>query len=373
MKVLISIWSLASGQGGPTRSTIGIAKALSAAGVDVVLVSHVPGVISDRDRQALRESGVVFWEGRGNGLLTALADSSGLVRDIKPDIVHLQGLWKMSTHAMNVMAFRQDVPIVVSPRGMLDPWALSVKSLKKKVGMALYQRRDLDRATAFHAASPEEAEHIEAQGFSQPIIIAPNAVDLPGLAPRSASGGSTRTALFLSRLHPGKGLLLLAEAWGKVRPKGWKIRVVGPDGYGHKKEVVAAIESLGISEDWQFDGEISDKDKWAIYQSADLFIHPSASENFGISIAEALASGLPVITTKGCPWGEIQGRCGWWIDRNVDALASAMREAMGLDDSVRCEMGEKGRELIEEKYTWGAVARKMIKGYEMCLDAKRLK
>ena len=369
MKVLQSIFSLASENGGPTRSTIGLSKALVQAGVDVVLVSHVPGTVSGEHREDLARCGVDFREGRGIAYRTALKDSMKLLEEVRPDIVHVQGMWKLSTHAMNVAASRARIPIVISPRGMLDPWALSVKKWKKRLGMVLYQRGDLKRAFAFHAASSTESEHVRALGFRQPIIEVPNGVNLPEEWPerKVTDGTHVHTALFLSRMHPGKGLILLADAWAALRPQGWRMLVVGTNERGHGDEIQAYVKELGIASDWVFYGEASDREKWAIYRSADLFVHPSASENFGLSIAEALAAGLPVITTKGCPWDEIQGTCGWWIDRNKDALVSAMREAMALTDTQRQTMGENGHDLIHAKYTWPAIARRMKEGYESLL------
>ena len=364
MKVILSIWSLASENGGPTRSTIGFAKALSRAGVDVCLLSHDPKSVTDDVVAELKKSGVNYREGRGHDYKTALSDSRELVREINPDLVHVQGMWKLSTHAMNVAAREKGISIVISPHGMLAPWALSVKRWKKMLGMMLYQKGDLKHADAFQVMCQEEAEHVRQFGLQTPTFVVPIGVDIPDFSTmRRRADGEKRTALFLSRLHPGKGLLLLAEAWAKLRPHGWRMLVVGPNERGHKEVVAAKLNELGIAEDWCFYGEASDNEKWDIYRDADLFIHPSESENFCISIAEALASGLPVITTKGCPWEEIDGRCGWWIERSVDNLVEAMRMAFSLSDDERAAMGDKGRVLIETKYAWPVVARKMQEGY----------
>lgn len=363
MKILLAIWSLASENGGPTRSTIGLARALAAQGQAVVLFANVPGRVPQATIQELQEKGVDFREGRGSDFFIALKDSRALLEEIRPDIVHIQGLWKLASHAMNVVAHRLGIPVVISPRGMLDPWALSVKKWKKRLGMFLYQKRDLKRAIAFHATATEEAEHIRDFGLKQSIGIVPNAVSSPEVLP-IVNKDEVKTAFFMSRLHPGKGLLLLAETWAKVKPMGWRMMVAGADSYGHKVEVVEKLKSLGIENDWTFVGELGDEQKWQALVNADLFIHPSASENFGISIAEALAAGLPVITTKGCPWAEIDGKCGWWIDRTVEQLSDAMQKAMAISDAERTQMGENGKRLIQEKYTWPAVAKQMSAFYE---------
>lgn len=364
MRILLAIWSLASENGGPTRSTIGLARALAELGQTVILFTNVPSCVPQATIQALQTKGVDFREGRGCGFLTALKDSKALLEEVKPDIVHIQGLWKLASHAMHVVAHRFGISVVISPRGMLDPWALSVKKWKKRCGMFLYQKHDLKHAVAFHATAEAEAEHIRDFGLKQSVWVVPNAVSCPKELPIANKEMDVKTAFFMSRLHPGKGLLLLADAWAKVKPTGWRMMVAGADSYGHKGEVVEKLKSLGIENDWTFAGELDDEQKWQALVNADLFIHPSASENFGISIAEALCAGIPVITTKGCPWLEIDGKCGWWIDRTIPHLADAMECAMALSDVERYAMGEQGKQLIQEKYTWPAVAKQMVAFYE---------
>lgn len=367
MRVLISIFSLASINGGPTRSSKGLACALAAAGAEVSLLSHIPGTMTEEEIAVLRNAGVDFLEGRGIKYSIAREDCRKILAELKPDLVHVQGMWKMSTHAMNVEATRAGVPVVISPRGMLDPWALSVKKWKKRLGMMLYQHGDLKRAKAFHATTEQEAQNIRDFGLAQPIIIAPNGVALPdsNISQFKHSNISSHSALFLSRLHPGKGLMLLAEAWAKVRPQGWRMVVAGSNEQNHREAVEARLTELGIADDWQFVGEVKDCDKWDYYRSADLFIHPSASENFGISICEALAMGVPVITTKGCPWSEIvERKCGWWVERTVEDIATALREATRLSDDQRLAMGASSRKLVEEKYTWPAIGEKVRRAYE---------
>ena len=200
-----------------------------------MLVSHVPGKVSEKEQDTLKTCGVEFREGHGVKCRTTLQDSLRFLEEFHPDVVHIQGMWKLSTHSMNVAAAKSGFPIVISPRGMLDPWALSVKKWKKRLGMFLYQRGDLKRAAAFHAASDIEAEHIRSFGLTQPIITVPNGVNLPEKLPLREACGLTRehTALFLSRMHPGKGLMLLAEAWALLRPQGWRMMAVGTNERGH--------------------------------------------------------------------------------------------------------------------------------------------
>ena len=354
MKVLHVITSIDPASGGPTRSVKGLCRSLSNAGIDTTLL-----VVCGHH---------LFENACGVHVLYKTAPS---IEDF--DIVHLHGLWQWGVHKVAKECQHKNVKYVISPRGMLDPWALSVKKWKKFVAMFLYQRRDLEMSRAFHATAEAESEHIRACGLQQPIMVAPNGVDLPTVMPERMpiDDFKGKTAIFLSRLHPGKGLLTLADAWAQSRPQGWRMLVIGPDSYGHKKEVFERLLANGISDQWRFVDAVNDIDKWRYYRSADLLVHPSVSENFGITIAEGLVAGLPVIATKGTPWGELESRgCGWWVDVGVEPLVEALTKAVLLSDAARRAMGERGRKLVEEKYTWEAVVRKMVKGYEEVLHGQ---
>ena len=355
MKILHVTRSISRDEGGPARSVQGLVAAQNKIGVESWLLPMrkgprpwVEGVVHFSDSEPFEN----------------------LAFRIKPDLVHIHGLWNLEEHRCAVICRRWRIPYVISPRGMLDPWSLSVKKWKKRLGMFLYQRNDLKHASAFHATADTEARHIKELGFHQPIILSPNGVDIPLEMPERCGfdGCRKKTAVFLSRLHPGKGLLTLADAWSRVRPEGWRMLVVGPDTYGHQKDVVERLTQCGILKDWEFLSAADDNEKWRMYRSSDLLVHPSVSENFGMTIAEGLASELPVIATKGAPWSELEtNKCGWWIDIGVDPLIAALSDATSLSDNERFEMGKRGRKLIEEKYTWDSAAEKMIEGYKEVL------
>lgn len=355
MKILHVISGISRISGGPARSSQGLVAAECRAGVDAWIYPF---------------DGAEPWiEGvRKYKLKGAELDAADLAQF---DIVHIHGIWSPRLHNVAKMCRAAKVPYIIAPRGMLDPWALSVKPFRKMIARILYQDRDLCGAAAIHATAVAEAEHIREVGFTNKIIISPNGIDAPKCSKVEGEmgNGNNKIALFLSRLHPGKGLMALAESWAKVRPQGWVMRVVGPDSYGHKADVVAKLHSLGIEEDWQFRDMVDDEEKWREYAAADLLVHPSVSENFGITIAEGLAAGLPVICTKGTPWSDIEEmRCGWWIDVGVDSLVTALKSATSLTEDERGEMGKRGRKLVEEKYTWEAVCGKMVEGYESILN-----
>ena len=328
------------------------------------------------------------------------------------DLVHIHGIWSWKLHRVAVMCRKAGVPYVIAPRGMLEPWSLKQKGLKKRIARFLYQDRDLRLAAALHATAESEAEQFRKLGFRNKIIVSPNGVNVPEGKVERKGGGGQRRALFVSRMHPKKGVLELVESWarafkekGKVKnEKVWTCELVytmnSDEERAYEKRVKQRILDLGMSygemahgalsvrsgkdsaspllagqsPDFIFTGALDDEKKWEAYGRADLFVLPTYSENFGIVVAEALWAGVPVITTKGTPWKDLEDyKCGWWIDLpdekvekrgeggQWNALESALREACGADD-LR-EKGARGRQLVGSKYTWTAVVNAMVEGY----------
>ncbi len=287
------------------------------------------------------------------------------------DLLHLHGLWKYPSVATLQWARRTRKPYLVSAHGMLEPWALAQSQWLKRFASRLYQRPCLRHAACLRATSRLEFESIRQAGYCNPVALIPNGVELPPPRPAghpSLSPGKKRRALFLSRLHPKKGLLNLITAWTRLRPQGWELLVAGPDEGGHLAQLKAKVAAYGMEAEILFPGEAWGYARTRLYASSDLFLLPSFSENFGLVVAEALSCELPVITTRATPWQELEELgCGWWIETGVDPLVRALREALSLPPHCLREMGQRGRRLVESKYTWEPVGRQMLEVYEWLL------
>jgi glycosyltransferase involved in cell wall biosynthesis len=136
--------------------------------------------------------------------------------------------------------------------------------------------------------------------------------------------------------------------------------IAGPDEGGHRAEVERVVKARGLEEIVQFVGPIPDQEKWRIYRSADLFVLPTFSENFGSVVAEALGCEVPVITTRCAPWSEIErAKCGWWVDPCTEAIASALEMAVATHPDDLRQMGVRGRDLVRRQYSWCRVAKQM--------------
>ncbi|WP_207690987.1 glycosyltransferase [Desulfonema limicola] len=283
-------------------------------------------------------------------------------------LIHDHGVWLSANHAAASAARRLNIPLIINPRGMLEPWAIQFKAWKKYFAWKLYQNRDLHTAALFCATAEQEYENIRKLGFKQPIAVIPNGVDLPKWQRPSCSQSKIHTALFLSRVHPKKGLLNLVKAWTMVKPENWQVIIAGPDENGHLKEVETAVLKAGLQAVFKFAGSVEGKEKSDLYLKSDLFILPTFSENFGVVVAEALSYGVPVITTKGTPWeGLTTHKCGWWIDIGAESLAEAVQQAVLLTDEQRFEMGKQGRKYVERSFGWEKIAEDMISVYQWVL------
>ncbi|MCX6930311.1 MAG: glycosyltransferase [Verrucomicrobia bacterium] len=300
----------------------------------------------------------------------------GLARDLRaigPDLVHLHGAWRYNSVAVWQWGRRTGRPYVVSPHGMIEPWSLRQSRLPKQIANLVYQGPCLRNAKCICATSMMEAESIRQAGYHNPIALVPNGVEFPPKPlPRSSrADGRPRRALFLSRIHPKKGLLNLVKAWRVIQPVGWELLIVGPDEAGHSAEVKASVREHGLQDRVLFPGEAWGEEKTKLYCDSDLFVLPSFSENFGLVIAEALSCEVPVITTRATPWRELEERrCGWWIETGVAPLVGALREALALPAVALHEMGLRGRILVEEKYAWGPIGQQMVEVYAWMLGRR---
>jgi glycosyltransferase involved in cell wall biosynthesis len=362
MKVFLAGASLAPVHSGVAYSVCGLANALARAGVEVGVwapdqsAAATPLLAADLPLQRLTGT-----------------ESEALSRFARPDVLHDNGIWWPHNHRLAALAQRDGIARVVSTRGMLEPWAMNHKRWKKRVAWGLYQRRDLTRARWHHTTSDAEAGNVKRLGLDVPVGVIPNGIDVPALdAPvasieaANARAPRRKRALFLGRIYPVKGLPMLVEAWARVRPDGWVLQIAGPDEAGHRAQVEQAIAAAGLNDVVSFTGPLEGDAKRCAFLDADLFVLPTHSENFGTVVAEAMAHGLPVLTTTAAPWPVLRQRgCGWWIDPTVDGIERGLRDATRLDSATLRAMGSKGREFAADNYGWEGIAKRFMSMYEL--------
>jgi glycosyltransferase involved in cell wall biosynthesis len=358
--------------GGPSYSVPRLCQALAAAGAEAVLFSVAAGEsgqcdVCDKGYRDCRFA----WDYARIPILHRLRSSQGLSNALHhvartADVIHSHGLWLMPNIRAGRAAASGRRPLVVSPRGMLAPAALAFSRLKKRAFWKLVQGPAVRGAACIHVTSDQEYEEIRSFGLTNPVAIVPNGIDLPELpAHRSAGPAAERVVLSLGRIHPKKGLACLVHAWSKIEigHPGWRLKIVGPPEAGHDNELRALAIALGLTR-ISIEGPIYGDAKTAAYWDADVFVLSTLNENFGLTVAEALAAGTPVISTKGAPWSGLETEgCGWWIDHGVEPLATGLTQAMALPREALRAMGNKGREWMARDFTWDRVAHDMLGVY----------
>ena len=293
-----------------------------------------------------------------------------LLDEIKPDVFHANCCWDPFSSLTTKWAKQEGYPCVYTPHGMLEPWILARHHWSKKVpALMLYQRNALKIADCLHATAESEKLNIAKLGYNPNIVVVPNCVDISDIKIKD-NWQKKRKILFLSRIHIKKGIEFLIQAVADLKEKMSQYEVIiagqGDDSYIDSLKQMA--RNLGIEKNINFIGGVYADKKWQVFQEADAFVLPTFSENFGIVVAEALASGTPVITTKGTPWQELQTEhCGWWTEIGAEGTRKALKEMIDCSEEELETMGKNGRKLIESKYSSTIVARQMMNLYSKIL------
>ncbi len=288
---------------------------------------------------------------------------TALLDEIRPDVVHVNGCWMPQCALAQRWAQRMGCKVVLTPHGMLEPWIVRRHYYTRKMpALWLYQKRAVVMADCLHATAESERDNILKLGYNTNVEVIANGVDVESIVMKQ-SWKRTRKILFLSRVHVKKGIELLIEAAARLKNELnlYEVTVAGEGDADYIDELKAGTVSVGLDGMVRFVGGVYGEKKWAVLRDADVLVLPTFSENFGIVVAEALACGTPVITTKGAPWSDLAAwKCGWWIERDVDALVEAMKGFLALTDDERRRMGLNGRRLVEAKYSSRRMADDML-------------
>lgn len=384
MHVAHILASLREDYGGPPQAAVGLGSALSRRGIDI---SYWAPVLRNRDD--LVETGNqthLFPLARPHSWFRSPLLAQSLRRSLERiDLFHLHEIWSYPQYAVARLAWETGRPYVIRPAGELEPWRIRkkgwLKYLKKKTYLALIGRRIMARAGCLQAITPREIPGFRASGFRGPITVIPNGINpepfrhLP--APEKfeefwpALKGK-RIVLFLSRLNSEKGLDQLIPAWARLRQRGGYndvfLVVAGPDDRGYGPQIRVLAERIGVGTSVLFPGMVQGLKKIALISRAECYILPSYSEGFSMSILENLAAGKPVLITPGCNFPEVaEVGAGFICNPVAEAIESDLRKLLDLSPEQRRVMGEMGRSLVENNYSWDIAARKMITVYRAIL------
>ena len=286
----------------------------------------------------------------------------------KCDIVHGHSLWSSANLLTGIYAKHRKAKLVTSPHGTLTGYALSRRRILKKMLWPV-QRLALTRADLLHATAKSEVEDIRCAGYKGPVALIPNGVEVPQLI-GDVNGSRKKQVLFLSRIHPTKGIENLLRVWSSIEQNHaeWHLVITGVGAPEYEACLKEMSHSLRVQR-VRWAGPMYGAEKTKLYQESSLFVLPSYSENFGMVVAEALANGCPAIVSRGAPWAALEPEgCGWWVDNSVPTLAAALDAAMQLPQGQLAAMGLRGRAWMERDFGWNAIGKKMDAAYRWLLN-----
>ncbi len=367
-------WLLSPRGGGIPPVVFSVATAQRSSGHEVrILGVHDPG--ADALGEAVTSSAVgPVSLGWAPSLSRALAEAGA-------DVLHLHGLFSWPSHAARMWGRRTGRPVVISPHGMLEPWALAHSAWKKRVFRWVIEDDNLRRAACLHALCAAEARSMRAIGLRSPVAVVPNGVDLPidrnvlagAFERRHPATMGRRCLLFLGRIHPKKGLPHLIHALAAARrlsPRAmadWILIVAGPDQNGHVREVGRLVKELALDRDVLFTGPLHGREKEEALAGASAFVLPSFSEGFSVAALEAMAFRLPLLLTRQCNLDVEAFGGGILADPDADSVTRQLLHLFELSAVQLREMGERGRREVEARYTWPRVARDLLDVYSWVL------
>jgi len=384
MKILHVIPSVAPVRGGPSEVILAIVKALRSQGVEAEIVTtndNGPKLLDVPTGVRLEYQEVPVWFfprfSPPINFLREFAFSSPLTTWLwqnaaRYDLLHIYAIFSYASTVAMVIARHQNIPYINSPLGLLCQWSLQQSKLRKQIYLSLIEQGNLNNSCGLHLTAPKEEEEIASLNLEAPNFMIPHGVSIPPtisnapqlLRQKLQLPEDEPIILFMSRLHPKKGLDYLIPALGKLKDQQFTFIIAGSGEAAYETQLDELLVKAGIHTRTRRLGFVQGEEKNLLLQGADLFTLTSHSENFGIAVVEALAAGLPVVITPGVPLANVVERegVGYVTPLDVESIASSIAGARPSSEA-RKGMGERARGLVTEQYSWDKIALELIAVY----------
>tara|TARA_B100001093_G_scaffold448445_1_gene454032 strand:- start:1433 stop:2542 length:1110 start_codon:yes stop_codon:yes gene_type:complete len=357
----------------PTFSRKGAGVMEAPKGLALALNSHVNIDISaialddDRTSDCLKEWESINIYRRKNYFAGFSFGLSTLLDEIKPDIVHIHGLWVGIGIQSAFWAMKNKTPYIVSPHGMMDEWAWKKSLIKKAIVYKLWQKKVLLNAYKIHALNEEEAISIKKILSNSAIIIQPNGINLKDYIGGPTKKKSPKKLLYLGRLDPKKSVLELIKAWKSLiqdaKDFNWKLEIAGSGDLEYEKKLKSEAKAIPYKY-ITFKGHVSGENKIECFKSSDAFILPSKSEGLPVAILEAWASSLPVAMTKQCNLNEaLELKLAFEVYPDIPKLEKSLSLFLSFDNSKFLRLGQESHQYVKKYYSWSNIAQEFNKLY----------
>lgn len=389
MKILMVIPALGEVYGGPTKIVLELAQSIAKLNVSVdIIATHANGSTSlDVPlNQWIRKNGyriqyfsyLDLFDYKFTGSMT-----KWLFKNVSNyDIVHTNAIFSYPILAAHLICQFRKVPYISAPHGMMEPWALAYKAWKKKLYFSFLEKPLLQSSQALQMTASTESRHVKSLGLKTRLVFIPNGihrqdfVSLPSSEIFYQEFPQTRDKtliIFLGRIDPKKGLDLLAPAFAQALKKfpDAHLIVAGPDNTGFLPTAESYFIKAGCRDAVTFTGMLTGTLKYAALAAAHIYVAPSYSEGFSMSVLEGMATGLPCVITTGCNFPEAgTAKAASIVDIDADKIADALIQLL-QDPIAAKEMGDRAREFILDNYTWDHIASKMISVYENIIQGNK--
>lgn len=394
MKILHVIPSVSPLRGGPSEAVLQMVKALRNQGIDAEIITtndhgdevfHLP-LYEKLDYPDQSPVPVRFFP-RFSPSIPAIREfafsgalATWLWQHIREfDLVHIHAIFSWAPTIAMAIARLQNVPYIVRPLGQLCHWSLQQGQRKKQIYLSCIERANLEGAQLIHFTSEQEQQEAVQLGLPTPSFVLPHGLVMPS----QVSDAKLRLRqslnlpedepiiLFLSRLHPKKGLDHLIPALSPLRERRFTLVLAGNATPDYELEVQQQLQTTGLVDRTRRLGFVTGETKTLLLQGSDLFALTSHSENFGIAVLEAMANGLPVLITPGVALASIVERSclGWVAPLEQSAITAAAHQFLNAPTLAK-QMGERAQSLVREQYSWNRIATGLIHHYESALQAE---
>ncbi len=387
MRILHVITNLSPGYGGPVKACKELCASLANAGEDIAIyttnLDYPVGQLEVPLNKKIQQDGYNVWHFpiQFSPYIVSWELARALKENInKFDLVHIHGLYRFPHAVAAYYARKYNVPYLIRPHGSLDPFLYSHKRhrISKRIYEFLIENKNLNSASALHFTTSEEMKLVEALKLRAPGIVIPNGLDadkydnlpLYGRFRNKHKIGDEKIILHFGRINFKKGMDILVKAFAKASRTRDDVFLViaGPDNEGYRSQLEKWITDEKVASKVIFTGMLQGDDALEVLRDADIFALPSYTENFGIAVVEAMASGLPVvISDKVNIWRVVRDAgAGLITSCNETMVAEAFIKLLD-DNNEREKMGNAGKILVKEKYGWDAIVKELQATYKNIL------